>query len=414
MSASAYLPRSPLQHGPWRPLAVALIVSLAAGCGGGGNGGGGLGVDTGGTGATISFAAGSITGFGSIVVNGIRFDDATAQVVDNEGMSHDRRALKLGMQTEVQAGRVMTDAATGVATSQATRIEFGSQIKGAVQSVDRLGSTFVAVGQTVRVDAATVFDGVAGLSGLQAGAPVEIHAFYDNATATYTATRIEAKSSLADFRLVGPITALNTTSRMFVIGGASVGYAGVPAGGLPALANGLAVGVRLQQTQQGTIWIATSVTSDAPAVPDGAETEVEGFITDFIGLRSFKVNGIAVDAGAPGVVVRNGTATQLGNGVRVEVEGVSQASVLIASRVDVKTRGNADREFELRGAISSANAAARSFVLRDTTVTWGSGTRFDDGTLANLVAGASVEVKGVLSTTATGSQVTATRIKFER
>ena len=55
--------------------------------------------------------------------------------------------------------------------------------------------------------------------------------------------------------------------------------------------------------------------------------------------------------------------------------------------------------------------ARRGFVLRGSTVTYGSGTRFDDGAAANLTPGAMVEVKGALSTTA--NQLVAARIKFE-
>ena len=48
--------------------------ALLTGCGGGG------GVDSGGTGVTPSVSAGPITGFGSVIVAGVRFDDSTATV----------------------------------------------------------------------------------------------------------------------------------------------------------------------------------------------------------------------------------------------------------------------------------------------------------------------------------------------
>ena len=398
-----------LRHA-WCSLAAALVgASLAVGCGGGG-GGSSFGVDTGGTGATV-FSAGRISGFGSIIVNGVRFDDATARVVDDDGIAHDRGDLKLGMQAQVQAGPVTTDAA-GVAAAKATAIEFGSQVRGPVQAVDAAGGTLVVLGQSVKVDAATVFDGfAAGLGSVRAGVLVEVYAFFDRTTATYTATRIELKATLADYKVVGAVAALNTGAKTFAIGGATIGYGSVPAAALPALANGVVVRARLQKVQQGAIWIATALTSDAPAVPDGTETEVEGFITDFAGTGRFKVGGVAVDASGSGVVFKSGSAAQLANGVRVEVEGVTRAGVLTAARIDVKTSGGGDQQFELHGAIEAVNLSAQSFVLRGITVTYGSGTRFDDGTAANLAVGTAVEVKGVLS--ATGNQLVAARIKFE-
>ena len=395
----------------WRSLAATLVGALlAVGCGGG--------VDTGGTGAAapLSFSAGRIAGFGSIIVNGVRFDDATAQVVDDDGIAHSRSELKLGMQTQVQAGLVTTDAA-GVATAKATTIEFGSQVRGPVQAVDAAAATFVVLGQEIKVDAATLFDGFSGgIGSVAPGNWVEVYAFFDHTTATYTATRIELKTSLADYKVVGVVSALNTGAKTFSIGSTIIGYANVPAVALQALANGVVVRVHLQKVQQGATWIATTLESDAPAVPEGAQTEVEGFITDFAGTGRFKVGGVAVDARAPGVVFKSGSAAQLADGVRVEVEGTTHAGVLAAIRIDVKGNGNGgggggDQQFELHGAIESVNLSAQSFVLRGTTVIYGSGTRFDDGTAASLAVGALVEVKGALSTT--GNQLVAVRIKFE-
>ena len=58
-----------------RPLATVLAIPLLmAGCGGG--------VGTGGTG---TYAAGPITGFGSVIVNDIRFDDGAAMADDVPG-----------------------------------------------------------------------------------------------------------------------------------------------------------------------------------------------------------------------------------------------------------------------------------------------------------------------------------------
>ena len=398
-------------HGAWRSLTSALLAaSLAAGCGGGG--GGIAGVDTGGTGTAVSFSAGRIAGFGSIIVNGVRFDDSTARIVDDDGTAHPRSDLKLGMQTAVQAGPVTTDAATGVASSQATTIKFASQIRGPVQTLDVVAGTLTVLGQTVKVDAATVFDGAVGLGGLGVANLVEVYAFFDAATASYTATRIELKANLADFKLVGPVAALNTAAKTFTIGGATISYAGVPATALPPLSNGLVVRVHVQTVRQGTVWVATSLAADAPAVADGAETEVEGFVTDFTSAASFKVGGVAVNAAGPGVTFKSGSAAQLANGVRVEVEGVTRAGVLAAASVDVKTSGGGDQQFELHGAIESVNAAARSFVLRGETVSYDGATRFDDGTAAGLAIGVSVEVKGVLA--AGGTRLAATRIKFDR
>ncbi|MDH5539919.1 MAG: DUF5666 domain-containing protein, partial [Rhizobacter sp.] len=64
----------------------------------------------------------------------------------------------------------------------------------------------------------------------------------------------------------------------------------------------------------------------------------------------------------------------------------------------------------LRGLISSVDVASTSFVLRGVTVGYSPATRYDGGTAANLLAGADVEARGMLS--ADGTRLVASRIRF--
>jgi hypothetical protein len=50
-----------------------------------------------------------ITGFGSIIVNGVRFDDSAALVRDDDGAASGRDRLSLGMQVEVESEAVSDD-----------------------------------------------------------------------------------------------------------------------------------------------------------------------------------------------------------------------------------------------------------------------------------------------------------------
>jgi hypothetical protein len=390
----------------WKPLASVLTAAaLAVGCGGGG------GVDTGGTGTSTAFSSGRISGFGSIIVNGIRFDDSTARVLDDDGVEHVRGDLKLGMVTDVIAGAVTVDAASGLSNSKATEIRYGSEIKGPVQALNVAAGTLTVIGQSVKVDAATVFEDLpTGLASVQVGNLLEVYGFLDLSTGSYTATRIERKASLLSYKVVGNVSALDTVAKTFAIGGITISYTSVAASALPALSNGLEVRATLQTIPKGNVWTATALASNAPIVAEGAQTELEGFITDFVSTSNFKVGGVAVNASGSGVVFKNGSAAQLANGVRIEVEGVTRAGVLAASQIEVKTKGGGDQEFQLFGAIESANAATSSFVLRGVTVTYSASTRIDNGSAVNLVVGASVEVRGVLS--GNGNQLVAARIKF--
>jgi hypothetical protein len=368
-------------------------------------------VDTGGTGTTTAFSSGRISGFGSIIVNGIRFDDSTARVFDDDGVEHGRSDLKLGMVTGVNAGALTVDANTGLSNSKATEIRYGSEIKGPVQALNAAAGTLTVIGQNVKVDAATVFEDLpTGLASVQVGNLLEVYGFLDRSTGSYTATRIERKLSLLSYKVVGTVSGLDTAAKTFALGGITVNYSSLAAGGLPALSNGVDVRASLQTIPKGNVWSATALSGNAPVVADGAQTELEGFITDFVSTSNFKVAGVAVNASASGLVFKNGNAAQLANGVAIEVEGVTRGGVLAASQIEVKTKGGGGQEFQLFGAIESANAATQSFVLRGTTVTYSASTRIDNGSATNLVAGASVEVRGVLS--GSGGQLVATRIKF--
>ncbi len=384
---------------PWFALAtLACIALLLNACGG---------VDSGGTGQTVqTSSAGRISGFGSVIVNGVRFDDAHANVVDDEGVVHPRTDLKLGMIVDVD-GTLQGNSGNGVARS----IQFGNEIAGPVESVDFANARLRVLGQVVQIDVDTLLSGYAtGLAGVMAGDLVEVFAFYDPTSAVYMATRIERKTSLSIYKLRGRIASLSATS--FAIGAAVIDYSAIAPSSLPQLANGLSVRVSLQTTPVAGRWVASSVHTSQRNFPDATEAELEGIVSAFVSSASFQVAGVAVDASGPGVSFRHGAPAQLANGVRVEVEGQMRNGVLVASAVDFKKAGGGDQEFELHGAIESVNVAAQTFVIRGATVAYDAGTHFSAGTVAGLVVGAQVEVKGAPSPG--GINLYADKIKFER
>lgn len=382
---------------------------LALACGGGTDS-----VGTGGTGSTLSFATGRISGFGSVIVNGVHFDDSTATVTDDAGLTHARGDLKLGMVVDIHGGPLSTDATSGVSNCAAAGIQFGSEIKGAVQTVNVAAGRLTLVGQTVNVDASTVFEGYGnGLAEVMPGDLLEVFAFFDAARNSFQATRIERENALTEFKVGGVVTGLATAAKTFVLAGASVSYASVAAADLPALSNGLRVRVTVLPAPQAGIWIATKVRTAVHRIEDRAEAHVEGVISDFASLASFKVNNVAVDASGAGVVFHDGSSAQVLNGVRIEVEGMMQGAVLLARKVELKQSGHGghDAEVELHGVIESIDASAGTFVVRGVEVSHDGSTIFVGGTAGNLGIGAKVEVKGTLATT--GNSVAAASVVFE-
>ena len=364
---------------------------LLASCGGGGGGGGG-GASA--PQATTTYAFGRIAGFGSIVVNGVHFDESAARIQDEDGVAHASGDLRLGMVVELEADD----------HDRAHDITFFSLMRGAVEGVATDG--LVVLGQTVAVTATTVFDDslAGGLVAVKRGMVLRIFGMLSPA-GSYTATRIEP-SSADSYALLGFISAIDTTAKTLNIGNALIDVSAL------SLPNGLAVGslvrVKLQTTQVHGAWVATALKSGMRQPHEGDHAEVEGTITDFTSTISFSVNGLPVDAS--GASFPDGT-TGVVNGAHVEVEGAVVNGVLVATKVQVEGEGEMEAEgFEVRGVIDSVNTTNSTFVVHGVTVSYAGNVTFKDGAAADLKVGARVEEKGTLA--ADGTTLNATRIQF--
>ncbi len=389
------------RHWGWGAVvAGALASALVVGCGGGGSSGAPAASAT-----AAAYTNGPVSGFGSIIVNGVRFDDSMAAIEDEDGNRSSSASLKLGMMVEVESERV--DDSAGRA--KALRIRFGSEITGPVASVT--ADSFIVLGQTVEVRSATVFDDslVGGLPNL-AGKTVEVHALFDAGTGHYIATRVEDAAGAALFKLRGLVSALDPLTQTFQIGDAVISYASLAPSDLPPnFADGLRVRVRLQTTQVDGKWVAVTIRSGVRKVEDHDDARLRGTVTAFDSPTSFAVNGIPVDASA--ARIDNGPVVL---GARVEVRGSAKEGTIIATRVKV-LREDDDEVcgVELHGAVSDVNTDTNTFMLRGTKVGYSDTTVFMPmrSSESLLVNGSNVEVKGVLS--ADRSTLTAVLIKFE-
>jgi hypothetical protein len=134
--------------------AIAAVIALA-GCGGGMQ----AGVGSGGSGAPLAVGLGTVTGFGSIIVNGERYDESMAEVMVDERPDRPRAAtvaaIRLGMRAELQHRNLVVATAT-----------VSAEVIGPISSLGT--SSFVALGQTVLVNSdsarPTVFEGFGSLA----------------------------------------------------------------------------------------------------------------------------------------------------------------------------------------------------------------------------------------------------------
>lgn len=368
------------------------LVLAVAGCGG---------VDSGGTGG--SSAVGPVSGLGSIIVNGVRFDDSAARITDDDGVTVPRSSLKLGVLVSVDGSAVTASGSERLATASSVRIS--SDLIGTVQAIDLSARSITVLRQSVRVTAATVFDDLLplGLDSLVLGATVEVYGRTDSMTNQYVATRIELRD-LAPYHMIrGRIDAAGSGTA--TIGAAVLDVSDLPAAEAARIATGRSVRLRLQPGSLRAI----SAAAGERTLSDSEESFLEGRITKFDSMARFEVDGQAIDA-TRAVVAPGPTA--LGLGTRVSIEGSSRNGVLSATSVRVEDdEDSTPSVFELHGAIDSLDTAARLLQIKGVVVDYSGSVSFSNGTVLDLAPGREIEVKGTLQ--ADGVGLRAQEIKFK-
>jgi Domain of unknown function (DUF5666) len=379
--------------------ALAAALALVTGCGGG--------VGEGGTGG--GYTLGTISGLGSIIVNGVRYDDSAAAVTDVDGTPRSAAVLGLGMSVEVESGPVGSTGGRPEAT--ATAVRYASEIVGPVAAIDNAGGRLTVLGQAVLVDDNTVYGApLAGLATLAVGQVLEIHAEPNVANGTYRATRLDLRrdADTPAWRLRGVVTTRDTPARRFTIGTAAFDAAAVPPAGVVV---GRIVRVTLAKTAaDSALWTVDGLVDGQRTLPDGRDATINGLVTEVQAQpQFFSVNGQAVNAA--GLTLPSGIAV----GARVEVTGKITGNALRATRVTVLAGASAAPlgDIELNGAVSDLDTAAKTFSVRGTGVSYGrNDVRYEDGTAADLAPGRRVRVHGTLLPG--GRRVEARRIEFDR
>lgn len=377
--------------GSWGWRAAVAAMCVVAGCGGGGTGEKWAGIGSGGTGG---IASGPITGFGSVIVNGVRFDDSAARVTIDGAADRPLSELKLGMVVEVR-GDIDVSARTGRAEEIVARYA----VRGPASDIDAAHATLVVLGQRVRTDAATVLDGLKSLAELAPGDLVAVSGLADAAGGALVATRLERRAAATDYEAQGTLGALS--GRTFRLGSLVVDASNAALDGV-VLAEGAVVSVRGALSPAG-ILVATRVAPAAATPPAGVFLEYVGYVSGYASLASFRVGTLQVNGS--GARIEGGSAGQLANGLRIEVEGRVVDGVLVATEIDFLSAG-AEAAAELEGAVTDFVSPA-SFRVRGQAVDASQAT-FVGGTAAQLGDGRIVHVIGMVS----GVTIRASSVEF--
>ncbi len=276
---------------------------------------------------------GTITGFGSIIVNGVTYNTnaATFTVDGSPGLQSD---LAVGDVVIVQ-GTVNSDGSAPTATS----VTFDDAVEGPVSGIDLDLQTLTVLGQLVQIDADTSFDDsidTRSLDGLNITDVVEVSGFF-RADGSIAATRIELKAPGGEFELTGTVTNAGATS--FEINGFTVDFSNA------VLDNDFPNGVpendqRIEAKGNSVVnnaLIATEVDFKGESFgDDGDRAEVEGYITRFGSAIDFEVEGVRVTTNAQ-TSYTGGDETNLAENRKVEIEGnINTSGILVASSVEFR------------------------------------------------------------------------------
>jgi hypothetical protein len=385
-------------------VSIVITLGMLSACGGGG----GDGVGSGGTGIIGSsggIQTGNVSGFGSVIIEGNKYDDSlaavTTEIEPGNTSSSTLGLIRLGMQ--VRASFDTSERVTGVSVLPA--------ILGKVASVTSSsnGDSLVVAGQTVRLQgsttslsAPTVFEGLTGAKDVASGDKLEVHGYFD-ADGTVIATRVELlDSSNTVTRLSGIVSGLTATasSQTFKVGGLQIS--------LVASAKVLPANSVIKNGDRVTVWsnvdVVTTTVGGTNAqslnakvvrvesgnsfISNNQPWRIAGPISSIdLSTKTIKVDDINVNFS--NATLKNAVLADLQKGVVVRVKGSgNNASEIELLKAPEKVK------IELLGLITDFNSAS-SFKVRNSLINASAATVvFVNGTKANLGDGVLVELEG--------------------
>ncbi len=377
-------------------------------------------------GNTDGTGIGPVAGFGSVIVNGVKYDDTG---IDNTNFFDDHGRTKVNLMAGMMVA--ITGTING-ASGTADNITVLRHVDGPMDDngVDLATNRLKVMGQDVVVDASTVFDnGVTNLADLRTlqGANVnhpelEVHGPADNngvIHATFIHKWADDRMAGRDVQVRGTVAG-PPTATTFVIGRKTVDYSGAP-GGLPAgVIAGSFVEVKGTLGTLDNALVATLVKlEDATGgQPSGSRAEVEGYVNRVVTPdTSFEMigpNGIQTVTWTGTTPITGGTGADIRAGVKVEVEGTRKVGgALAAMKIEIRRANN------IRMESKATSVTAVSLTAFGKTVKVNALTQYKDSSSinlrtfgqANILVGDSLEVSAFLDNTTVPPTIVATRVE---
>ena len=300
---------------------LVLATTALTGCGGGGGGGpGSISAGLPGTGGTGIYQ-GAISGFGSVIVNGVTYDNSQAVMRLNDVVVP-QHSLRLGMVATVRADRV-----AGAATGTASNIDVWTIAQGLVSDVDAGEGKFKVAGMTILTSAATWFYAATANAPLANGQYVSVwglQADQEGERWTASCVLVSALSTeVVSSGLVEVDDGKRKLNGLKLVGDAA-----------SSLADKVLARVQGSLNSDGGLNVVSVKVIDSPLGAHAqGEVEIEGLVTTAPSASGFMLGRIMVQATAS---MFSPAGAQIVLGSRVEVYGTWQGGVLKATKVELE------------------------------------------------------------------------------
>jgi Domain of unknown function (DUF5666) len=309
-----------------------LFVLLACGSSGSNQS---AGID--GSGAPIATAtSGTIDGFGSVIVNGLRYQSDRAQILIN-GENAVEDNLRVGYQVRI-TGSIAADG-----TATADKIEFTPTLVGSITQINSADNSLTLLGQTVYLTNNTLLDAAISpksLAGLAVGNTILVSGSL-TADASVSATRIELISA-NQIQLTGFVRELNESNYTFKLNQQQVSFAVAQLINVDnnRLQNGMLI-TAIGALNNSNELSATSINKLNTYFPTSTKNaDIEGFITRFASTTDFDVAGSRVTTNNQ-TRYENGTSANLILGAKIELKGsINDSGQLVAGNIEFELAGD--------------------------------------------------------------------------
>lgn len=361
---------------------------------------------------------GMITGFGSVIVNGIHYDVANADIeMDDESLVESQ--LEVGQIVRI-TGSIDDDGINGTAL----KVEGETQLRGPIESIESSAGVIIALGQIILVNSDTFYTDGLTLDVLQIGDVIKVSG-YTNIDGEIVATRIDLKNDVTgnSFGFSGTVENLDTTALTFMINNQLIDYSNVTLANLPnsTLENGMMV--RVHGSLVDDIFVAVGnlrlshLGFKHQHDDDDLKIEISGLINTMETIDSFYLGDVLVIM-TTGTEIKNGSFSQLEAGVHVKVEGNWNADGnLLATEIKLSFKPHINS----KGVVDAIDPAGNNITVNGAVYEITPETSFNDRShtkvrffdLQDVTVGDFVHVRGyrIAATTTTAERLIATRIE---